>query len=854
MSFGNINIMQNARGMEVIKRDGSSQRVSFDKIFDRIEGIRRQAGLDRIDSFEITKETIQGLYNGITTEQLDLFAATQCANKIVDDPQYNWLAAGILVSNLHKTTSESFLEVTELLYNNSDKFGEHNPLVTKEYYDNVKNNLERIEAALDCKRDYDFDFFSIKTMEKAYLLRIKYGQLNISENMTDDEKDLLERCGKVVERPQHMFMRVGLGIHGQDIESAIQTYDLISKKYFTHASPTLYNAGSPRPQMSSCYLFAMDDSISDIFKTVGDMAQVSKFAGGIGVHLHALRAAGSLIRGTNGFSNGIVPWCRILNETGCAVNQGGRRKGAIACYLEPHHADIEEFIELRSNTGSENMKARDLFLAMWISDLFMQRVKNKEMWSLMCPDECPGLSDVYGDEFTELYEKYEAEGKYKKQMPAEELFFHILKCQIETGMPYMMFKDNVNRQTNQSNIGTIKSSNLCSEITQYSDKNETAVCNLASICLPTFVKINEVGKAYFDYNELHRITKIATKNLNKVIDLNFYPVPETRTSNMRHRPIGLGVQGLANTFIKLRVAFDSPDAGVVNRKIFETIYHACLEASCEVAQVDGPYETFQGSPFSQGKFQWHLWGLTQDDLLMDWDWDTLIENVKKYGTRNSLLTTIMPTASTSQLMTNVEACEPYTSNMYTRKTLAGNFTVVNTQLVEDLIDRGLWTNEIRQEFIYDNGSIQNIAEVPQDLKDLYKTAFEMKTSPVVKRAIERGPFIDQSQSMNLFSDNPDYTMLYKSHFYSWSKKLKTGLYYLRSRPASDALKFGLSPTAINRIEAKRNGTSVDDSQQHQQQQRPEPEQAVRSPVSASPQQPITNSRADNYQECEMCSG
>lgn len=805
--------------MEVIKRNGTRQKVSFDKILNRIEEMKNKLMLKRIDTIQIAQRTVQGLCNGITTEELDFYAANVCAEKMVDDPEYNKLASGICVSNIHKSTDSDFMIATNKLFNNVDKTGEKNPLVCKRYYDAVSNNIDRINGEIDFERDYLFDFFAIKTLEKSYLIRLletthdthdDYGKIEGNGIGNGKEKFMRKTYGKIIERPQHLIMRVAIGIHFEDIESAIETYHLISNHYFIHASPTLYNAGSLRPQMSSCFLFCIGDSIEGIY---GDgsikAAKISKTAGGIGIFCGDIRASGSIIRGTNGISDGLVPVCKFFNQIARGVNQGGRRNGAIAIYIEPWHSDVFAFCDLRKNTGTEELRARDIFLALWIPDLFMERVRDDGMWSLMCPDECRGLTDTYGEEFNELYQKYETEGKYRRQVSAKELWFHILSAQIETGMPYMLYKDNANKQSNQKNLGTIKSSNLCSEIIQYSDTEETSVCNLASICLPRFVK-NTDGAVDFDYDELCNVSKVITRNLNKIIDLNYYPVEGAKMSNFKHRPIGVGVQGLADVFCMMKLPFDSEKARVINRKIFETIYFGCLSASNELAKEHGKYDSFDGSPFSEGKLQFHLWDYSEDDLLMGdkWDWKKLIEDIKKYGTRNSLLTTIMPTASTSQIMNNNEAIEPYTSNLYTRTTLAGEYIIVNKHLQNDLIELGLWTKEIREEFFFDNGSIQKIREIPEHIKDIYKTAFEMKSKPLVQQSIERGPFIDQSQSMNIFSNEPDNRMLTSSHFYGWKNKLKTGMYYLRSQPAVDPIKFGIDQDVITKITLKRNGMGV----------------------------------------------
>jgi ribonucleoside-diphosphate reductase alpha chain len=611
----------------------------------------------------------------------------------------------------------------------------------------------------------------------------------------------------------------------------------------------------------NCFLLGMDDSIDGIFKTISGAGKISKWAGGIGIHISNIRALGSLIRGTNGNSDGIIPLVKVLNSVARYVNQGGRRNGAIALYIEPWHSDVFSFCELKQNTGAEELRARDIFLALWVPDLFMKRVRDGGYWSLMCPDECPGLADVYGEEFEKLYLQYEEEGRYKRRVKAEDLWYHITSNQIETGMPYMLFKDNANRQSNQKNLGTIKSSNLCSEIIEYSDADEYAVCNLCSICLPRFIETDTNGNKSYNYDKLLEVSKVCTKNLDKIIDINYYPVPEAERSNMKHRPIGIGVQGLADVYCMLDLPFDSAEANTINKKIFETIYYGALLASCENAKKKGAYSTFKGSPFSKGQLQYHLWGLTEEDLLMGYDWKSLVNDIKKYGTRNSLLTAVMPTASTSQIMTNNECIEPYTSNLYTRTTLAGEYIVVNKHLIEKLISLGLWTKEIQEEFFFDNGSIQNIKVIPDEIKEVFKTAYEMRTKPIIDQAIGRGPFIDQSQSMNLFSNEPDFDMLTKSHFYSWSNKLKTGMYYLRSRPSVDPIKFGLDPDARNRIKKKRSGytsnSSDDESEEENDNRDPRRISEIEINHGSGKTQTFKSSRqkrADNYLECDMCSG
>ena len=791
--------------VQVIKRDGRKEKVSFDKILARIESICNKLNLDRINTIEIAKMTIQGLYDGITTEELDFFASQRCAENIIDDPQYDKLAAGIYISNIHKTTSNDFMHVTELLYNNKDIKNNHYPLVTKEYYDVAKKYKKEINETIDYDRDFLFDFFGIKTLEKAYLIRLK--EIKKVDN-NDDTKNIskeihnIRKYGRVIERPQHLLMREAIGIHGDNLEKILNTYELLSKHYFTHASPTMYNAGSCRPQMSSCFLLGMDDNLGNIFKTLANVAEISKWAGGIGLNLSDIRAKGSMIAGTNGVSDGIVPLARHINTLARYINQGGKRNGACACYLEPWHADIFEFCELKKPHGVEELRARDIFLGLWIPDLFMKRVRDGGIWSLMCPHECPGLTSCYGEEFEKLYTKYEEEGKHIKQVEAKELWYHILECQIMTGTPYMLYKDNCNNKSNQKHYGTLKISNLCAEILEYCDSNEYAVCNLASICLPMFVE-NIYDKKIFNFNKLVEVAGTCTENLDNIIDINYYPVEEAKRSNMKHRPIGIGVQGLADVFYKMEIPFDSEEAQILNKKIFESIYYGAVKTSNNLAKIKGKYETFEGSPFSQGLLQFHLWGLTEDDLLMGFDWKSLIEDIKINGMRNSLLTAIMPTASTSQIMNNTECIEPKTTNLFLRTTIAGEYIVVNHYLVEKLISLGLWTKDILNEIIFDNGSIQNISDIPQNIKDIFKTAFDLKMKPLLDLAIGRGPFIDQTQSMNIFSAEPDFDMLTKSHFYGWNKGLKTGMYYLRGQPPVDPIKFGMDPQTIKDICNKR---------------------------------------------------
>jgi len=751
--------------MYVLKRDGRKEAVKFDKITARIQ--KMCYGLDDIvDSTSVAMKVIEGLYEGVTTFELDNLAAEVAASLTVKHPDYAQLAARIAVSNLHKKTKKSFSEtMTDLFEYVNPVTNQEAPMLADDVHQIIQDNKEVLDSTIIYDRDFSYDYFGFKTLERSYLLRTN---------------------GEVAERPQHMLMRVSIGIHKDDIEAAIETYEMMSRKYFTHATPTLFNAGTPKPQMSSCFLLTMkDDSIDGIYDTLKQCSKISQSAGGIGLSIHNVRAKGSYIRGTNGTSNGIVPMLRVFNDTARYVDQGGgKRKGSFAIYLEPWHADVFDFLDLRKNHGKEEMRARDLFYAMWTPDLFMKRVEANGEWTLMCPNECPGLSDVYGDDFVELYERYEAEGKGRKTIKAREVWEKIVESQIETGTPYMLYKDACNEKSNQKNLGTIKSSNLCTEIVEYTAPDEVAVCNLASIALPMFV---ENGK--FDHQKLYDVTYKVTKNLNVVIDRNYYPVQEARNSNMRHRPIGLGVQGLADAFILLRLPFTSPEAKQLNKDIFETLYFASLKASNDLAKIDGAYQTFEGSPISKGQFQFDMWGVEAKDLSGRWDWDTLREEIKVDGVRNSLLLAPMPTASTSQILGNNECFEPYTSNIYTRRVLSGEFIIVNKHLLKDLVKLGLWDDELKNEILRTNGSIQNIDIIPQNIKDLYKTVWELSMRDIIDMAAERGQFIDQSQSLNLFVENANLGKLTSMHFYGWKKGLKTGMYYLRTKSAVDAIKF-----------------------------------------------------------------
>ncbi|MFP4089106.1 MAG: ribonucleoside-diphosphate reductase subunit alpha [Cyclobacteriaceae bacterium] len=758
--------------MLVIKRDGRRESVKFDKITARIEKLCYGLEVNYVHPVEVAKKVISGIYDGVTTVELDNLAAETAATLTVKHPDYAVLAARIAISNLHKVTSKSFSNTMKRLYKYEDpKTGEHAPLISKETYSIIKQHAALLDSTIIYSRDYNYDYFGFKTLERSYLMKLG---------------------GKVVERPQHMLMRVAVGIHGEDIEKAVETYNLLSEKWFTHATPTLFNAGTPKPQMSSCFLLTVkEDSIDGIYDTLKQCAQISQSAGGIGLSIHHVRATGSYIRGTNGVSNGIVPMLRNFDMTARYVDQGGgKRKGSFAIYLEPWHADVYDFLNLKKNHGKEELRARDLFYAMWVPDLFMKRVENNEEWSLFCPNEAPGLYDSYGDEFEKLYEKYEREGKARRTVKAQDLWFEILESQIETGTPYMLYKDHANRKSNQKNLGTIRSSNLCTEIMEYTAPDEVAVCNLASISLPKFV--TEDGK--FDHNKLYEITKVVTRNLNKVIDRNYYPVPEAQKSNMRHRPIGIGVQGLADAFIMLKMPFESEEAKGLNKDIFETIYFAAMETSMELAQEEGAYETFKGSPASKGIFQFDMWGVTPDSGR--WDWNSLKQQVKKNGLRNSLLLAPMPTASTSQILGNNECFEPYTSNIYTRRVLSGEFVVVNKHLLKDLVDLGLWNEGMKNRLISENGSVQNIDEIPQHLKDLYKTTWEISQKVIIEMAADRGAYICQSQSLNIHMQDPNFGKLTSMHFYAWKKGLKTGMYYLRTKAATDAIKFTVDKATL----------------------------------------------------------
>jgi len=768
--------------MNVLKRDGRLEPVSFDKITSRIKKLSYGFDPKCIDPIVITMKVIQGVYDGVTTHELDDLAAETAAYLTTQHPDYSRLAARISVSNLHKMTEKSFSTVIHQLHQYINPCTQSPaPLISDEVHAIIMANKERLDAAIVYDRDFEYDYFGFKTLEKAYLLKMDQ---------------------KIAERPQHMLMRVSIGIHKDDLESAIETYELMSQKWFTHATPTMFNAGTPKPQMSSCFLLTVKgDSIEGIFETLSLCAQISKSAGGIGLSVHHIRAKGSYIRGSGGVSSGLVPMLRIFDNTARFVDQGGgKRKGSFAVYLEPWHGDILSFLDLRKNHGKDESRARDLFYGLWVPDLFMKRIQSNGEWSLFCPNEAPGLCDVWGDEFEAMYERYEEEGRALRTIPAQQLWFAVLDSQIETGTPYILYKDAANSKSNQQNLGTIRCSNLCTEIIEYTSPEEVAVCNLASIALPRFVT-----DGVFDHQKLYDITYHVTRNLNRVIDANYYPVEEARRSNFRHRPIGLGVQGLADTFIHLRLPFDCEGARLVNKEVFETIYFAALHCSCDLAKAEGAYETYAGSPISKGILQYDMWGVTPSER---WDWTALKAKIAEHGVRNSLLLAPMPTASTAQILGNNECFEPYTSNIYTRRVLAGEFAIVNQHLLRELMEQGLWTDDIRNQIIAHNGSVQDIPEIPDDLKALYKTSWEMKMRSLIDMAADRGAFIDQSQSFNVFMTDPNYAKLSSMHFYGWKKGLKTGMYYLRTRAAVDAIKFTVDQQQLS-AKNKRDSASAD---------------------------------------------
>ncbi|XP_072040727.1 ribonucleoside-diphosphate reductase large subunit-like [Amphiura filiformis] len=758
--------------MFVLKRDGRKEIVHFDKITSRIQKLCYGLNADFVDPTAITMKVISGIYHGVTTVELDTLAAETAATMTTKHPDYAILAARIAVSNLHKETKKLFSAVMADLYNYTNpKNNLHSPLISEKTHKLIQDNAAKLDSAVIYDRDFQYQYFGFKTLERSYLLKLD---------------------GKVAERPQHMLMRVAVGIHENDIDAAIETYNLLSERWFTHASPTLFNAGTCRPQLSSCFLLTMaSDSIEGIYDTLKQCALISKTAGGVGLNVHCIRASGSYIAGTNGTSNGLIPMLRVYNNTARYVDQGGnKRPGAFAIYLEPWHADIFDFLDCKKNTGSEESRARDLFYALWIPDLFMKRVEQNADWCLMCPHESPGLADCYGEEFEALYEKYEKEGRYRKKIKAQKLWYAVLESQTETGTPYMLYKDHCNKKSNQKNLGTIKCSNLCTEIVEYTSKDEVAVCNLASIALPMYVKTDTKT---FDFQKLLEVTKVITRNLNKIIEINYYPVPEARNSNMRHRPIGIGVQGLADAFIMMRYPFESEEAQKLNIQIFETIYYGSLQASMEIAKELGAYESYEGSPISQGQLQFDLWDVKPTDL---WDWAALKADIAKYGVRNSLLLAPMPTASTAQILGNNESIEPYTSNIYTRRVLSGEFQIVNQHLLKDLTELGIWNDDMKNQLIAHNGSIQKIDEIPDDLKALYKTVWEISQKTVLKMAAARGAYICQSQSLNVHIDEPNYGKLTSMHFYGWKLGLKTGMYYLRTKPAANPIQFTLDKLSL----------------------------------------------------------
>ncbi len=816
--------------MFVIKRSGRREPVHFDKITSRISKLCFNLNNYFVEPTRVAQTVIQGLYDGVSTTEIDNLAAETAASMAVVHPDYAILAARIAVSNLHKNTSKSFSQTVEKLHTNkSPKTNEPAPLISDEVYEVIQKNKDRLDGAIIHHRDFNYDYFGFKTLERSYLMKVN---------------------GNIVERPQHMLMRVSVGIHKEDIDAAIETYNLMSEKWFTHATPTLFNAGTPKPQMSSCFLLSMkEDSIPGIYDTLKQCAEISQSAGGIGFSIHNIRAKGSYIKGTGGTSNGIVPMLRVFNDTARYVDQGGgKRKGAFAVYLEPWHADIFDFVELKKNHGKEEMRARDLFYALWIPDLFMKRVKENGTWSLFSPNETADLPELYGEEFEQKYEQYEKEGRALKTVKAQDLWFKILDSQIETGTPYMLYKDHVNRKSNQKNLGTIKSSNLCTEIVEYTSPDEVAVCNLGSINLSKFVQQNEDGTYSYDFDRLCEITMILTRNLNKVIDGNYYPVPEAKHSNLKHRPIGLGVQGLADAFLMMRLPFESDEAKQLNRDIFETIYFGAVTASMQLAKQDGAYESFKGSPISEGKFQFDLWDVQPGDR---WDWEGLRKNVLKHGVRNSLLVAPMPTASTSQILGNNECFEPYTSNIYSRRTLSGEYVVVNKHLLKDLNHLGIWSEELKNAIVQNNGSIQNIHGIPDELKQLYKTSWEIKQKRLIELSADRGAFIDQSQSLNVFIQDANYSKLTSMHFYGWEKGLKTGMYYLRTRPAADPIKFTIDMSKANKYLVNTGDELVQPNQ---------PSMFQQAPVQAAPQ--VSNSLGENAPkacsiddpDCESCSG
>jgi ribonucleoside-diphosphate reductase alpha chain len=822
--------------MYVLKRDGRKEPIMFDKITARIKKLCYSFN-PLVDPVRVAMRVIEGLYDGVTTSELDNLAAEIAATMTTTHPDYASLAARISVSNLHKNTIKSFSETMKDLHDYVNPItGKKASLISDEVYKVIKKNAEELDSKIIYNRDFGYDYFGFKTLERSYLLKIN---------------------GQIVERPQHMLMRVSVGIHLDDLEAVTDTYELMSKKYFTHATPTLFNSGTPKPQMSSCFLLTMqDDSIDGIYDTLKQTAKISQSAGGIGLSIHNIRSTGSYISGTNGTSNGIVPMLRVFNDTARYVDQGGgKRKGSFAIYIEPWHSDIFDFLDLKKNHGKEEMRARDLFYAMWLPDLFMKRVEKNAKWTLMCPNECPGLYDCHGDEFDKLYLKYEKQSKGRKTIKARELWEKILESQIETGTPYMLYKDSANRKSNQKNLGTIRSSNLCTEILEYTSKDEIAVCNLASIALPMFVE-----KGEFNHQKLYDVTIRVTKNLNKVIDRNYYPVKEAENSNFRHRPIGLGVQGLADAFIKLRMPFTSEKAKELNQDIFETLYFAALNASVEESKKDGPYKTYKGSPISKGEFQHNMWGVEDKELSGRWNWGKLRKDVLKHGVRNSLLVAPMPTASTSQILGNNECFEPYTSNLYTRRVLSGEFIIVNKHLLKDLVELGLWNEDMKQELMRSNGSIQDIKQIPDELKELYRTVWEMSMKDIIDMARHRGYFIDQSQSLNLFMEGATMSKLTSMHFYAWKSGLKTGMYYLRTKSAIDPIKFTLEKKDKAEVEETVEVETVEAAEEVKitRTEKTKAGKSKEKPVAVKPLTPeelkqiISQSKENEDDDCLMC--
>jgi ribonucleoside-diphosphate reductase alpha chain len=810
--------------MKIQKRDGHLEQLSFDKIIYRLRKLCNDPKLGpllTLDPDVVAQRVVSSIYDGVTSTELDEEAA-RIAVGMTENLEYPTLASRIVVSNLHKNTMECFSEVMEFLYNNTDINGNPMPIIADDVIDVVRKHKNRLNFAIDYSRDYNFDYFGLKTLEKSYLLK-------------SYDKETKQMC--VVERPQHMYMRVAVGIHKDDIESILKTYELISQHYYTHASPTLFNAGTRLANLSSCYLIGTTDAIEGIYKTITDCARISKVGGGIGVHVSNIRARGSIIRGTNGVSDGIVPMLKVYNSTCLYVNQSGKRKGSFAMYIEPWHADIMDFLDLKKNQGHEDLRARDLFYSIWTPDLFMKQVENDGDWYLMCPDECPGLTDAYGEDFDNLYWKYVEQKKYRTIVKAQEVWRKILDSQIETGVPYIGYKDAVNKKCNQKNLGTIKSSNLCSEISLYSDDKTYAVCNLASIALPKYVEYNQDGTPFFNFEKLREVAKYVIHPMNKVIDNNYYPTAETRQSNFAHRPLGIGVQGLADVFIKMRLPFESLEAKQLNKEIFETVYYGCMQGTIEEAKTNGPYESFHGSPFSQGKLQFDLVqdydNISSEHLLSGrWDWNKLKNDLKTYGARNSMLTAMMPTASTAQIMGNSEAFEAYDSCIFKRRVLSGEYTVLNKYLVKDLVQLGLWSREMKENIIAHEGSIQGIPEIPQTIKDLYKTVWEISMKSVIEQARDRGAFVDQMQSMNLFMANPNYKKLTSMHFYAWKHHLKTGMYYLRSKGSYQSGKFSIDVELEKRIREK---------------------QDVGAPLSKDEQEVVLACSIENPESCLMCS-